>query len=80
MSTKPQPAKLQVNNSGAWKDIARFDAADLLNASRIADAAETLGRVDQQLKFRIVADATYPKVMLNWTADTGWKKARHADN
>lgn len=37
-----KPVKLELNNSGAWKTLGRFDAADDEQTALVLDAAETL--------------------------------------
>ena len=37
-----RPVQLQINNSGAWKLLGRFDAADDEQTSLVLDAAEEL--------------------------------------
>ena len=37
-----KPCRLELNNSGAWKLLGRFDAADEEHSSLVMDAAEDL--------------------------------------
>lgn len=48
-----KPVQLQVNNSGAWKTVCRFDADDQESGVKVMDAAYSLQQVDASLKFRI---------------------------
>jgi hypothetical protein len=71
-----KPVKLQVNTSGAWKDIVRFDADDTRRTDQVTDAADELGLVGAgAITFRIVSDEPLPCVLFNWTHGPGWKEA-----
>jgi len=78
-----KPVKLQLNNSGAWKDIVRFDAADedrtdaIMNAgAQLADAANE-GLKKPQFTLRIVTDEPYPAVLMRYEGfEGGWRDAR----
>jgi hypothetical protein len=73
-----KPAKLQVNTSGAWKDVVRFDAADVAATDRVTDAAEALGQVGAgAITFRLVSDEALPRVLFRWTHAAGWKAVKH---
>jgi hypothetical protein len=72
MSTTVKPVKLQVNTSGAWKDVIRFDAANDVESCEVMGAAETLGRVSKA-KFRITTDDGLQQALKHWAPDTGWK-------
>lgn len=76
MSTKP--VALQVNNSGAWKSVIRFDAGENLESSQVMEAAETLARIDGKCTFRIVANDGLQLVLMHCTAKDGWKPWRQA--
>jgi hypothetical protein len=75
-----KPCKLQMNNSGAWKDITRFDAADeehaddLMNAAaQLADAVND-GAKKARLTLRIVTDEALPDVLMRYDSrETGWR-------
>lgn len=73
--------KLQVNNSGAWKNVLVFNVADM---DMVQTAVNVLGvaaaEADYKVSWRIV-DAR-DLVTHHWTADadadTQWKPTRHA--
>lgn len=70
---RAKPAKLQLNNSGAWKDVVRFDAADTEQTDAVTDAAEALGQVPgNRLTFRLVKDDGTGEVLMYWTAQEKW--------
>lgn len=73
-----KPVKLQVNTSGAWKDVVGFDADDARRTDLVTDAAESLGLVGAgAITFRIVSDEPLPCVLFNWKHGMGWKAAQH---
>jgi hypothetical protein len=70
---RTKPAKLQLNNSGAWKDVVHFDADDTEQTDAVTDAAEALGRVPgNRLTFRLVKDDGTAEVLMHWTAEHDW--------
>ena len=65
--------RLQVNNSGAWKNIVTFDAANDEFSSSVMLAAAMLGTAsDHDITFRIVIPDTYPEVLTSWSRSKGW--------
>lgn len=74
MSAAPQPATkpvtLQVNTSGAWKNVVNFDAAKEAEAAEVMEAAAVLGRASQA-KFRVVIQGMQT-VLSHWTPEKGW--------
>jgi hypothetical protein len=72
-----RPAKLQVNQSGAWRDMLRFDVDAVSDNSMylfLKAAAEMVRSTGQTgTTMRIVSDEVTPKRVLSWTAKTGWK-------
>lgn len=79
-----KPCRLEVNNSGAWKVIGRFDADDEEHTAMVLDAAETLIKtlnngapVRQCASLRVSKDDGLGDVLVRWTADRGcWYDAR----
>jgi hypothetical protein len=51
-----KPCQLQVNNSGAWKTVVRFDAASPDEVEGVEHGAEMLHNVNQDSRFRIATD------------------------
>ncbi|MGJ7611809.1 MULTISPECIES: hypothetical protein [unclassified Variovorax] len=72
-----KPVKLQLNNSGAWKDVIHFDAVNDVSSEHVLDAANTLGNLDaHRVTFRVVTEGQLPEVLMTWNKADGWKKAR----
>jgi hypothetical protein len=73
--------RLEINNSGAWKMLGKFDAADDFQADDILNGAERLASVlveaGNRLTMRVsMADAPH-SVIMRWTdAETGWRDAK----
>jgi hypothetical protein len=72
VSVAKKPVKLQVNNSGAWTDVLRFDAADELACSEVMEAAAALGRLGGGT-WRVCMADSLQQVLLHWTAAKGWE-------
>ncbi|MGE0446166.1 MAG: hypothetical protein AB7P99_13135 [Vicinamibacterales bacterium] len=78
-----KPCKLQMNNSGAWKDIVRFDASedertdDLLNAAaQLADVVND-GEKKPYMTLRVVSDERIPAVLMRYVGrEAGWRDAK----
>lgn len=74
-----KPVRLEINDSGSWRVIARFDAADEERANAILDAAERLAQalvwtdLRPKLTLRVSIDAT--NVLMRWSAREGWRDA-----
>lgn len=69
-----RPVQLQINNSGAWKTVIRFDAGDEFSGDRVQQAVDMLGEIDGNKKttWRIATTDSLPCVLLRWSAVTGW--------
>lgn len=70
------PAKLQINQSGAWRDVLRFDIDQLVDEKQfLAVAAELVEYSGQEATttMRIVTDEPLPGCIAHWSADGGWK-------
>lgn len=75
---RQKPAKLQVNTSGAWKDVVRFDGDDVAETDKVTDAAEALGQVGAgAITFRLVSDEALPRVLFRWAYPAGWREVKH---
>lgn len=68
---RPRPVKLQVNTSGAWRDVISFDAGKDVECAEAMSAAETLGRISGA-KFRVVIKGALQTPLMHWTRDAGW--------
>ena len=75
-----KPVRLEMNNSGAWKVLGRFDAADDDQAGLVMDAAETLFKTLHNSEdpkncptLRVSIDST--SVLTRWDLVRGWRDA-----
>ena len=59
-----KPVQLQLNNSGAWKTVVKFDAADQSTSDKVVDAAVALSSIDTSVKFRIATHDALQQVLL----------------
>ncbi len=68
-----RPVRLELNNSGAWKALARFDAGDEDAAEKARTAGRLLGELGgKRTALRICTDEALPLVLVRWSADRGW--------
>jgi hypothetical protein len=77
-----KPVRLEFNNSGAWKVLGRFDAADEDQASLVLDAAEDLVKTLHNSEdprrcptLRVSMDDGLGAVLLRWDLVGGWRDA-----
>lgn len=68
-----RPAKLQINQSGAWRDVMRFDI-DKIDEALFLEGAGAMVRNSGQDRttMRIVTDEPIPGLLTYWKADRGW--------
>lgn len=78
-----KPVKLELNNSGAWKRLGSFDAADDNQAALVMDAAEELVKTLHNSEdpkrcptMRIRIDDSLGAVLMRWELMRGWYDAR----
>lgn len=78
-----KPVRLELNNSGAWKILGRFDAADDEQTALVLDAAETLVKTLHNSEdpkrcptLRVSIDDSLGSVLLRWQLELGWRDAR----
>lgn len=69
-----KPCRLELNNSGAWKLLARFDAAIDERTDAIMNAAGALAEACNDpdgalplMKLRISTDEAHPQVLMRWS-------------
>ena len=67
-----KPVQLQLNNSGAWKTVASWEATDDSASTKVHEAVELLGQVNEAFTWRITTRADYPVVLKRWAVKTGW--------
>jgi hypothetical protein len=78
-----KPCRLELNNSGSWKLLGRFDAADDDQSFLVLDAAEDLIRTllnSEDPKgcptLRVSVDEALGAVLMRWDLEGGWRDAR----
>lgn len=59
-----KPCNLQLNNSGAWKNVVAFDAADKKQTAAVETAAELLATVDEGLRMRIATAGAHAEPLM----------------
>lgn len=69
-----RPVKLDVNRSGAWKNVLIFDADNAGNNQTMLDAIGTIGRV-AKCRFRIATADTQSTPLMYWSEREGWVMA-----
>lgn len=68
-----RPVQLQINNSGAWKTIAKFDAYDDDSADKARAIGQLLGELGAgRTTLRIATDEAMPCVLVRWDGERGW--------
>ena len=68
-----RPVRLELNNSGAWKILATFDATDDDMADKAGAAGQLLGELGApRTSLRICTAEALPMVLRRWTAARGW--------
>lgn len=71
----PVQLQLQVNTSGAWKNLLRFDVGDWRAASMARDGALMLHEVDSSVSFRVATCESCPRVMYRLDKHSrGWRE------
>lgn len=70
-----KPVKLQVNDSGSWRNVIRFDAAHDMQCAEVLAAAEMLGKAAQRSTFRVAMDDALQLPLMYWTREKGWVDA-----
>jgi len=75
-----KPVRIELNNSGAWKVLGRFDAADEDQTALVLDAAEDLiktlnngGPAKRCPTLRVSTDDGLGAVLLRWDLEGGWR-------
>ncbi len=68
----PRPVRLEINNAGSWKLIARFDAGNEAFADKACAAGQLLGEINPGSTFRLATDEALPHVLMRWDAVRGW--------
>lgn len=75
-----KPVRLELNNTGSWKVLGHFDAADDEQTALVLDAAEELVKTLHNSEdpkgcatLRVSIDAI--TVLLRWDLERGWRDA-----
>jgi len=72
-----RPCKLQINTSGAWRDLLKFDI-DTVDSDALQDAAADLVRAadpTDRTSLRITMADSLQTTLIRWDAEHGWRKA-----
>ena len=59
-----KPVQLQLNNSGAWKTIVKFDAADDAASDQVMAAGISLSGLDHTARFRVATRDPLPHALM----------------
>lgn len=70
-----EKVQLQINNSGAWKTIARFDAGDPGALYYARQGAVRISVVDRSARWRIATQDALPIVLETYDPARGWQAA-----
>lgn len=70
---KERPVKLQVNTSGAWKDVLFFDAGNDEKTGQVLHGVDILGPVGSS-SFRLAMRDAEQTVLMHWSAGKGWEQ------
>lgn len=79
-----KPVRLELNNSGAWKVLGRFDAGDDEQTDQVLDAAEDLMKALHNsedprhcptLRVSVDHPVSQDLVLMRWTLERGWYDA-----
>lgn len=77
-----KPVRLQVNTSGAWRNVLDFDLEEISDAGQQAllDSAAMLARLSggQKTSLRIATPDAVPDVLMHWDAKHGWREWKGA--
>lgn len=73
--SEAKPVQLQVNNTGAWKNVCSFDADDHVGGVKVMQAADLLQQVDPSLKFRIATRDSLNEALMHLVKGE-WKSVR----
>ena len=73
-AAKARPVQLQLNNSGAWKTVARYDAGNDYHHEIALDAVGSLVSINPNFNWRIVTDDPHPVRLMAWDSQTNaWR-------
>lgn len=73
----PRPCKLQINSTGAWRDVLKFDI-DAVDSVALMDAASNLLAIadpDGRMALRIATADAFQTALIRWEAKKGWVDA-----
>ena len=76
--SQKQPVRLELNNSGAWKAILQYDAANGDDDADAQNCADDMGRISARLGGRQawrVVDMLTGKTRSEWSVEHGWRDA-----
>lgn len=73
-----RPCKLQINTSGAWRDVLRLDLDDVVDHGALQAAAADLVRIADptgRTSLRITVADSLQTTLVRWDAKNGWRQA-----
>lgn len=73
MEAKRRPCKLQVNTTGAWRNVMDFDAQD---GDLVMERAALLFFLQSDAKLRIMDESSDTAPLMTWSVAKGWAKWR----
>lgn len=73
--TPSKPIQLQLNNSGSWKTVARYDAGCEFDVDHAYRAVSALTAINPNSTWRIATDESHPLVLRRWDSEHGWRDA-----
>lgn len=74
-----RPCKLQINTTGAWRDLLRFDI-DEVDGNEVQHAAQELinaANPKGRTTLRITMADSLQSVIAHWDAEKGWRPYDH---
>lgn len=76
MSSQARPARIELNNSGSWKLLGRFDVSNADHADQVMYTAEQFVRAlnndappKQCASLRVCVDDSLSQVLMRWDAE-----------
>lgn len=79
--TMIKPVRLEMNNSGAWKILKYFDAADTERTDVLMNSAAKFANVlnegssKPEIKLRVVTDESIPELLMRYdAASKAWQE------
>lgn len=76
-SNIPRKVKLQINSTGAWRDVLKFSIDDVDTAAIQVAAVDLVVLADPagRTSLRIATDDCFQTALIRWDAKKGWVEA-----